>query len=96
MNIKPSRAAMRSIAKCKPIKRLPETDAEYARILESVGERMPRSGRPRKGERAETVVMHVRIPVRTYVEFRKVAHRKHTVPNRLVQLFVAKASQGVA
>lgn len=96
MHIRPSKAALRSIAKCKPVKRLPETDAEYARILASVGERMPRSGRPRKGEQAETVVMHVRIPVRTYAEFKKVAYRKHTVPNRLVQLFVAKSTQGVA
>lgn len=65
-------------------------DAEYSRVLARVGVSVPRSGRPPKGERAGSVLLHIRLPIKVYEALQRRAAKQGTTPTRLVQMYVAK------
>lgn len=77
-----------------PPDRIPRTEAEYARVLAAAGIRVPKSGRPRKGENCGSTIMHLRIPNKAYAVFKRRATRKGTSATRLAQLALVRDALG--
>jgi hypothetical protein len=72
----------------------PKTEAEFQALLALAGVREPRSGRPRKGIRARSRVVHIRIPEAIFARVEKVAARKHSTVAKMGQRFYLSTAIG--